>query len=127
MSQKGDRRERELVNILDKNGFAVLRAPASGGSTKRHLPDILAGNAKDFYAIEAKSRSSNRLYISGRQIEGLLFFAINFGAKPRIGVRFDEEKWYFTHPNNTYITDSNNYRIDKDVIFMQGESIDELA
>jgi Holliday junction resolvase len=27
-SQKGDRRERELVNQLDDAGFAVMRAPA---------------------------------------------------------------------------------------------------
>ena len=34
-NSKGDRRERELVNLLDERGFAVMRAPASGSATDR--------------------------------------------------------------------------------------------
>jgi len=47
-NKKGDRRERELVNRLDDAGFAVMRAPASGGATQRELPDVLAGNGEAF-------------------------------------------------------------------------------
>ncbi|WP_412781570.1 Holliday junction resolvase Hjc, partial [Aeromonas diversa] len=86
-NKKGDRRERELVNRLDEAGFAVMRAPASGGATQRELPDVLAGNSEVFYAIEAKSSSGKPIYLSGEEIEALVYFSRNFGARPKIGVR----------------------------------------
>lgn len=126
MSRKGDRRERELTNLLDGEGFVVMRAPASGAATARELPDILAGNGDSFYAIEAKSRDTNRFYIDGVEIEALFYFAMMFGAKPRIGVRFDNENWKIIHPSKLYVTRSGNYRIDKEFILSEGETIDEL-
>jgi Holliday junction resolvase len=35
-----------------------MRAPASGGATKKPLPDVIAGNGKIYLAIEVKSTSS---------------------------------------------------------------------
>jgi len=91
-NRKGDRRERELVNALDGAGFAVMRAPASGAATERELPDVLAGDGETFYAIEAKSSAGDPIYLTGEEVEALLFFARNFGgAKARIAVRFDRE------------------------------------
>lgn len=58
--RKGEHRERELVNRLDAIGFAVMRAPASGSATDRELPDALAGDGENFYAIEAKSSAGHR-------------------------------------------------------------------
>ena len=92
---KGSRVERELVRLLDEAGFAVMRAPASGAATTRELPDVLAGNGKLFYAFEVKSSSKNTIYLTGQEVEALVYFSQNFGAKARIGVRFDREKWYF--------------------------------
>ena len=88
-NSKGDRRERELVNRLDERGFAVMRAPSSGSATERELPDVLAGDGDVFYAIEAKSSSGDPIYLDGTEVENLVYFARNFGAKPRIGARFD--------------------------------------
>lgn len=34
MVKKGSREERDLVKLLWDNGFAAMRAPASGGATK---------------------------------------------------------------------------------------------
>ena len=110
-SRKGDRRERELVNRLDDAGFAVMRAPASGSATERDLPDVLAGNGDAFYAIEAKSSSDNPIYLDSEEVDSLVFFARNFGARPRIAVRFDREPWYFFHPEECYTTDAGNYRV----------------
>jgi Holliday junction resolvase len=124
---KGDRRERELVNDLDAAGFAVMRAPASGSATERELPDVLAGDSETFYAIEAKSSAGDPIYLDGEEIEALLFFAQNFGAKPRIGVRFDREEWYFFHPDELYTTDGGNYRIKKDVALADGTDFDEFV
>ncbi|OVE83591.1 Holliday junction resolvase Hjc [Natronolimnobius baerhuensis] len=128
MSQaKGDRRERELVNALDEAGFAVMRAPASGSATERELPDVLAGDGEHFYAIEAKSSSGDPIYLTGEEVEALIYFAQNFGAKPRIGIRFDREDWYFFHPGDLYVTDGGNYRVKKETAIAEGIDFDEFV
>ena len=128
-NEKGDRRERELVNALDEAGFAVMRAPASGAATERDLPDVLAGDGETFYAIEAKSSAGDPIYLDGEEIEALLFFARNFGAKPRIGVRFDREDWYFFHPGdeNVHVTDGGNYRVKKETALAHGTDFAEFT
>ena len=125
-NRKGDRRERELVNLLNENGFAVMRAPASGGATQRELPDVLAGNDGLFFAIEAKSSSGDPIYLTGEEVDGLVYFAENFGAKARIGVRFDREDWFFFHPDDLYTTDGGNYRVKQEVALADGTSLADL-
>ena len=124
---KGDRTERELVRLLDESGFAVMRAPASGSSTSRELPDVLAGNGEVFYAIEAKSSSGDPIYLTGEEIESLTYFAQNFGAKPRVGVRFDREDWAFFHPDELHWTDGGNLRVKKEKAVIEGESLGDLT
>ncbi len=124
---KGDRRERELVNILDENGFAVMRAPSSGAGTDRELPDVLAGNGIDFFAIEAKSSAGDPIYLTEEEVKGLKFFSTNFGAEPRIGVRFDREDWYFFDPDELYRTDSGNYRVKKEKALADGTDLREFV
>jgi len=124
---KGDRRERELVNALDEAGFAVMRAPASGSATERELPDVLAGNGEVFYAIEAKSSAGDPIYLDGQEVENLIYFAQNFGAKARIGVRFDREDWYFFHPGDLHVTDGGNYRVKKETALADGTDFAELT
>ena len=126
-NRKGDRRERELVNELDAAGFAVMRAPASGSATERDLPDVLAGDGETFYAIEAKSSAGDPIYLSGEEVESLIYFARNFGAKARIAVRFDREDWYFFHPGDLHVTDGGNYRVKKETALAEGEDLDELV
>ena len=124
---KGDRRERELVNRLDEAGFAVMRAPASGSATDRELPDVLAGEGEQFYAIEAKSSAGDPIYLDGEEVEALVYFARNFGAKPRIGVRFDREDWYFFHPDDLYTTDGGNYRVKLERALADGTDFAEFT
>ena len=126
-NRKGDRRERELVNELDAAGFAVMRAPASGSATERDLPDVLAGDGDKFYAIEAKSSAGDPIYLSGEEVESLIYFARNFGAKARIAVRFDREDWYFFHPGDLHVTDGGNYRVKKETALADGEDLDALV
>jgi len=126
-NSKGNRRERELVNSLDERGFAVMRAPASGAATDRELPDVLAGNGDRFYAIEAKSSAGDPIYLTGEEVEALVYFAKNFGAKPRIAARFDREDWYFFHPGDLHVTDGGNYRVKKETALAEGSDLAELA
>jgi Holliday junction resolvase len=127
-NEKGDRRERQLVNALDAAGFAVMRAPTSGSATARELPDVLAGDGDVFYAIEAKSSAGAPIYLDNEEVYGLVHvFARNFGATPRIGVRFDREAWSFFHPDDVHQTDAGNYRVKKERISDDdAETIDDL-
>ena len=126
-AEKGERRERELVNRLDAAGFAVMRAPASGSATERELPDVLAGDGADFYAIEAKSSAGPPIYLQGREVTALVYFAECFGAKPRVAVRFDREDWYFFHPAELHATDGGNYRVKKETALADGEPFETLV
>jgi Holliday junction resolvase len=106
-----------------------MRAPASGSATERELPDVLAGDGETFYAVEAKSSAGDPIYLDGEEVEALLFFARNFGAKPRIGVRYDREDWYFFHPGDeaVHVTDGGNYRIKKETALAHGTDFAELT
>jgi Holliday junction resolvase len=126
-NRKGDRRERELVNLLDEAGFAVMRAPASGSATERDLPDVLAGNGERFFAIEAKSSAGRPIYLDGEEVESLLFFSRNFGAKARVAVRFDREDWYFFHPGDLHTTEGGNYRVKRETALADGTDLAELT
>lgn len=122
-SRKGDRRERELVNLLDEHGFAVMRAPASGAATDRDLPDVLAGDGERFYAIEAKASSGRPIYLDADEIESLTYFADSFGAEAIVAARFDHEAWYFFDPTELYRTDGGNYRVKKETALREGMDI----
>ena len=126
-SKKGDRRERELVNMLDDAGFAVMRAPASGSATPRELPDVLTGDGEDFYAIEVKSSGGDPIYIDGEEISDLEFFATGFGAQAQVGVRFDHEGWYFFDPDVLHVTNGGNYRVKKETALADGTDLNELT
>lgn len=134
---KGDRRERGLVNFLDSDGWAVMRAPASGSATERELPDVLAGDDGTFYAIEGKASSGDPIYLTEEEVEALKFFAKNFGATPLVGARWDEERgdpswgedwpgWYFHHPENLHRTESGRYRVKKEDSLARGMPVTEL-
>ena len=92
MSKTGSREERELVRMLWDANCAAMRAPASGGATKKPLPDVIAGNGSIYLAIEVKSSSLERIYINSEKIEGLKEFSQIFGAQPYIGVKFLRKK-----------------------------------
>lgn len=124
-NKKGDRREREIINFLDGNGWAVIRAPASGSATERELPDVLFGNGDVFIASEIKASSGDPIYLSGEEVEALDYFATSFGAQAKIGVKFDlsrdDEAWgnedrpgfWFIDTDDLYETDGGNYRVKK--------------
>ncbi len=126
-SKKGDRRERELVNMLYDDDFGVTRIPSSGSSTKRELPDVLAGNGDIYMAIESKASSGSPIYIPGEEVEDLIIFSQKFGAKPRIAARFDREDWYFFHPSELHVTDGGNYRIKKEEALENGTDYQEVT
>ena len=127
MVKKGSNEERDLVQKLWKKGFAAMRAPASGGATKKPLPDVLAGNSKIYLAIEVKTTTKEKIYIDSSQIDALNEFSDIFGATPYLGIKFKYTKWLFLVPEKIERTRSNNYRIEKDLAIQNGLDLDEIT
>lgn len=105
-----------MLGDFYNEGFVGFRAPSSGSTTDRNLPDILVGNGWNFYAIEAKSSDGDVVYIDGEEVDDLKVFANSFGAVPLIAVRFDYERWGFFYPEEMYKTEGGNYRTKKEDI-----------
>jgi Holliday junction resolvase len=91
---KGSKSERELVHMFWSNGWAPIRV-AGSGSAPIPNPDVIAGNGLRRVAVEAKSSAKNAIYIEKENIKQIERFSLLFGAEPWIGVRFNNEKWYF--------------------------------
>jgi len=153
MNKSGSRVERELVKMLWNADCAAMRAPASGGATKKPLPDIIAGNGRVYLAIEVKTTSADHIYINSRKIIGLKEFSEIFGAEPYLAVKFKppnakhsgirnqrfqkhsgqqkqsfckNEKWRFVHVNDLIKTRGENYKVDMNLAFCKGLEFDEL-
>ena len=126
MSKKGSTEERDLVNRLWDAGFAAMRAPASGGATKRPLPDVLAGNGDIYLAIEVKSTKQEHIYIDNEKIANLIKFSEIFGATPYVGAKFIRKPWRFIKLEDLHITRSENYRVNINLAFSKGLEFDEI-
>ncbi len=126
MAKKGSAEERDLVHKLWDKNFAAMRAPASGGATKKPLPDVLAGNGKIYLAIEVKTTTKEKIYIDSPQIDALCEFCDIFGAVPYLGMKFKYTKWLFLPPDTIDRTKNNNYRVEKDVALEKGLELDEI-
>jgi Holliday junction resolvase len=119
--------ERSLVNILWAKGFAVIRAPASGASTKMPRPDILAGKRSKGlqYAIEVKTTKEKTLYIQKEAIDQLLTFANLFGCTPLLAVKFKNRRrsWFFLDPNYLTSTKGKNFKLTYEEALAKGMDI----
>lgn len=118
----GSNWERELIDRLAEDGWESMRAPASGGATKRELPDVIAGrplsevepdapSGTAVLAIEAKYRSDSPAYMVREDLEDLVTFSKAFGAKPLIATRwngnkFGDTNWYFAPPGSIDTTET---------------------
>ncbi|AGT34320.1 hypothetical protein OCC_14200 [Thermococcus litoralis DSM 5473] len=87
--RKGASAERELIKMLEKEGFAVVR---SAGSKK---VDIVAGNGKLYLCIEVKTTKKDKLYLSEEDVEKVKSFASRFGGKGIVAIKFINNGWYF--------------------------------
>lgn len=118
---KGSRREHELMEICEENGYVVVRSAGSGTGGKkangeeREQPDIIAGDGENVFAFESKAEGSDTLYIPKVEVEDLEYFAECFGAEPRIAVRFDREDFYVFEKDEMHET-NKNYRVKKENI-----------
>jgi len=109
LKSKGINAERELLHKFWANNFVAMRAPASG-AIKYPCPDLLVGNALRKLAMECKTTSSNKQYISEEQINSLKKFSEIFAAEAWLAVKFQKE-WFFLTLEDLNKTKGNNYVI----------------
>lgn len=127
---KGSRREHELMEICEENGYVVVRSAGSGVGGKkangeeREQPDIIAGNGESVFVFESKAVGDGVLYIDKGEVDDLEVFADSFGAKPRVAVRFDREDFYGFIKDEMHET-KKSYRVKKENI-QNGTHINEL-
>ncbi|ASJ10914.1 Holliday junction resolvase [Thermococcus sp. P6] len=97
--------ERELIKMLERAGFAVVR---SAGSKK---VDIVAGNGRLYLCVEVKSTRRGRLYFTAEDHEKLVSFSRRFGGKPVIAVKFVNNGWRFFLPDSLK-REGKSYKLD---------------
>lgn len=95
---KGSKAERELYDMFIKNGFRAVRV-AGSGMMENTACDLIAGNRKAKYSIEAKSTKFPNKYITKEQIEDFIVFSEIFDLTPVVALRFNREGWFFINPN----------------------------
>jgi len=114
------RYERQLANYLDSSGYHIVRAPSSGGGTKRSLPDLFWSKADErSVAAELKTTSKTKAYYTAQEVTALKESAAAFNAHSRLVARFKgDTSYYVCAPRDLYRTNNGSYRVEKgDEIF----------
>lgn len=132
MGNKGDRGERELVNLLRDLDFKIMRAPSSGSATTRDLPDVLAGNGEGILiACEGKFWADGTHYFSEEEVAALKRFAFGFHpqCKPLLATRWNRDKtWYVRHADDArlHVTDGGNVRAKKETCTEEWRTLEDF-
>lgn len=116
MNKKGMQQERNLVKFLNNKGYVSFRVPGSGGGTNRPLPDVMAGNGKNHYAIEFKSSNGDYIHIPSKKIYNLRVFCEGFGAIPIVCAKFSYLNYFFIHIDKLRYTKDLNYKISREQV-----------
>ena len=118
--RKGASAERELIKMLEKKGFAVVR---SAGSKK---VDIVAGNGKTYLCIEVKTTRSDKLYLSEEDLMKVKNFSTIFGGKGIIAVKFINNGWYFFDAEELKKS-GKNYKISLQIAKHSAKTLEEIT
>lgn len=115
---KGDAGERELRSLLVEEGFAVIRAAASG-TAPIDLPDLHVADGGYEWAVEVKRHNTEKnRYLEPEEVEGLLRYSSLFrNSEPKVAARWDyDTTWYFADPRDLPETDTGRRRLDPDAM-----------
>ena len=113
------------MEIFANAGWAVVRIAGSGRS-KYPCPDVLVGDGQRVYAIECKSSKGDAIYVGQEQMLSLREFSRKFGARSMIGVRFNNEKWWFLEPHELEMTSGKNYKATRKLARSKGNAVETL-
>ncbi len=102
---KGYRSERNLVHILAKRGYMVVRTPRSG-RIGLASPDIIAAKGGRLFVIECKSREG-AFTVPEEQLNELNEWVDKAGATAYIAWKTSRKEWLFLHLNDVVINNGN--------------------
>ena len=117
--RRGFHYERELARMLYREGFAVIRAPASGSRAKRlFYPDIVAIYKRNILVLEVKARSEiSDIYIDKYKVERLRDFAERSGGEAYVAVKITSlGEWRAVPLRDLWTTREGNYRVSKFIL-----------
>jgi Holliday junction resolvase len=105
--------------MLYREGFAVIRAPASGSRAKRlFYPDIVAIYKRNILVLEVKARSEiSDIYIDKYKVERLRDFAERSGGEAYVAVKITSlGEWRAVPLRDLWTTREGNYRVSKFIL-----------
>ncbi|MHA1866139.1 MAG: Holliday junction resolvase Hjc [Candidatus Heimdallarchaeaceae archaeon] len=123
--------ERNLGDRFWKEGFAVMRAPSSSGTSIFPRPDLLVGSSKKkkIFAIELKTARQETFYVTKKQINGLTKFSEIFGAIPILAVKYVSKRLPFLFlkiPDDLIESRGESYVINIEHVTRVGKKLEEL-
>ena len=92
MKKKGSNAERELIKLLWKHGYAVVR---SAGSGLLYAPDVIAVKNGNVYAFEVKAWKREEVVISPYQWEKMIEWSNRAGADLFLAWKYPYKGWFF--------------------------------
>ena len=123
---KGTAAENELIHkFWDTNSWVCVRV-AGSGSTKYPSPDLLASRGDKKIVMEVKVVNDVKKYFTGQEIRDLEYFGQKFGAQSWVGVRFQDNQWFFLPSSELEQTKSENYVISLIEMKRKGFSFEEM-
>jgi len=122
---KGTSAENELVHNFWNNKWVCVRV-AGSGSTQFPAPDILASRGDKKIVMEVKQVNDIKKYFTGQEIRDLKYFGEKFGAEAWVGIKFQENQWFFCPASELEETKSENYKIDLITMKRTGFSFEEM-
>jgi Holliday junction resolvase len=126
MKRKGSRTERELLHMFFREKWGCIRT-AGSGNTSELATDLIAGKNGRVLAIECKSGKRDiKRYLKTEQVEGLKEFSKMFGAEAWIGMRYDNEDWWFLEPKQLDKSKKGTYCVNLKLAQKKGILFEEL-
>ena len=123
---KGTAAENELIHkFWETNEWVCVRV-AGSGSTKYPAPDLLASKGDKKIVMEVKAVNTVKKYFTGQEIRDLEYFAQKFGAEAWVGIKFEQNQWFFIPSSELEQTKSENYSISLIDMKRKGFSFEEM-
>ncbi len=105
---KGINAERELIHLFWKHGWVAARV-AGSGSMHYPSPDVIAGTVNRRLVIECKTSAEEKKYLTRKEISELELFGKIFNAESWVGIRFNNQKWFFLSVADLEETKQSHY------------------
>ena len=120
---KGARSERELLSILDEEGYSVLRSAGSGVNALS--PDIVALKKGRCIVIECKAWEKGSLSLAPEQFKKIRQWESNTGFPTFVAWRMNGMGWFFIKPGE-FEKGRSNYNITKKKVLGVNRKLEDV-